>query len=70
MKKPNKTAAELEALIRVEVEGISDLPTDIAIAVRPDGSTKPACAHAGRSVEALRNFDPCLSPQLQIFCGS
>jgi hypothetical protein len=39
MKKPSKTAAELEALIRVEMEEISDLPTDMAISVRPDGDT-------------------------------
>ena len=30
MKKPSKTAAELEASIRVEMEQISDLPTDLA----------------------------------------
>ena len=39
MKKPSKTAAELEATIRVEMEQISDLPTDVAISVRPDGDS-------------------------------
>ena len=39
MKKPAKTAAELEASIRVEMEDICDWPTDIAISVRPDGDT-------------------------------
>jgi hypothetical protein len=39
MKKPSKTAAELEALIRVEMEEISDLPKDISVSVRPDGDT-------------------------------
>ncbi len=39
MKKPAKTAAELEAIIKVEMEHISDLPTDIAVSVRPDGDT-------------------------------
>ena len=39
MKKPSKTAAELEATIRVEMEQISDLPTDVAISVRPDGGS-------------------------------
>ena len=39
MKKPSKTAAKLEAAIRVEMEQISDLPTDVAISVLPDGDT-------------------------------
>ena len=39
MKKPAKTAAELEAIIKVEMEQISDLPTELAISVRPDGDT-------------------------------
>jgi len=41
MKKAAKTAAELEASIRVEMEDICDWPTDIAISVRQAGSTKP-----------------------------
>ena len=36
MKKPNKTAAELEASIKVEMEDICDWPTDMAITVQPD----------------------------------
>jgi hypothetical protein len=39
MKKPSKTAAELEASIKVEMEDISDLPTDLVISVRPDGDS-------------------------------
>jgi hypothetical protein len=39
MKKPSKTAAELEASIRVEMEDICDCPTDIVISVLPDGDS-------------------------------
>ena len=39
MKKPSKTAAELEASIKVEMEGICDWPTDMAISVQPDGDS-------------------------------
>jgi len=39
MNKPTKTAAELEAAIRVEMEEICDWPTDMAVSVRPDGDT-------------------------------
>jgi len=39
MKKESKTAAELEAAIRVEMEQICDLPTDVAISVQPDSDT-------------------------------
>ena len=39
MKKQSKTAAELEAIIRVEMEKRSALPTDMAISLRPDGDT-------------------------------
>lgn len=39
MKKPSKTAAEIEASIKVEMEMICDWPTDIAISVRPEGDT-------------------------------
>src|SRR6476620_7901388 len=37
MKKPSKTAAELEASIKVEMEYVCDWPTDMAICVWPDG---------------------------------
>jgi hypothetical protein len=48
MKKPAKTAAELEASIRVEMEEICELPTDIAISVQPDGDTwKVVVTHEG-----------------------
>jgi len=39
MKKPSKTAAELEASIKVEMEDICDNPTDIVISVRPDSDS-------------------------------
>jgi hypothetical protein len=39
MKKPSKTAAELEASIKIEMEDICDNPTDIVISVRPDGDS-------------------------------
>jgi hypothetical protein len=39
MKRPAKTAAEIEAIIRVKMEEICDWPTDIAVSVRPDGDT-------------------------------
>jgi hypothetical protein len=39
MKKPSKTAAELEASIKVEMEDISDFPTSMMISVRPHGDS-------------------------------
>jgi hypothetical protein len=39
MKKPSRTAGELEASIKVEMENICDLPTDMTISVQPDGDT-------------------------------
>jgi hypothetical protein len=39
MKKPWKTAAELEASIKVEMEDICEWPTDISVTVRPDGDS-------------------------------
>ena len=39
MKKPSKTAAELEASIKVEMEDICDEPTDMIISVQPDGDS-------------------------------
>ena len=39
MKKPSKTAAELEAAIKVEMEDICEKPTNIAVSVQPDGDT-------------------------------
>jgi hypothetical protein len=39
MKKPSKTAVELQAVVKLEMEDISEWPTDIAISVRPDGDT-------------------------------
>jgi hypothetical protein len=39
MKKPSKTAAELEASIKVEMEDICDEPTDMSFSVQPDGDS-------------------------------
>lgn len=39
MKKPSRTAAELEALIKLEMEDICEWPTDISFVVRPDGDS-------------------------------
>jgi hypothetical protein len=39
MKKPSKTAAELEASIKVEMEDICDEPTDMSISIEPDGDS-------------------------------
>src|SRR5260370_39710316 len=39
LKKPSKTAAELEASIKVEMEDICDWPTDMTISVQPDGDS-------------------------------
>jgi hypothetical protein len=39
MKKPSKTAAELEAAIKVEMEDICEQPTDITLSVQQDGDT-------------------------------
>ena len=39
MKKPTKTAAELEASIKIEMEDICDWPTDMMISVQPDGDS-------------------------------
>jgi hypothetical protein len=39
MKKPSKTAAELEAAIKVEMEDICDWPTEMMISVQPDGDS-------------------------------
>ena len=39
MKKPSKTAAELEAAIRIEMEDICDSPTGMMISVQPEGDS-------------------------------
>jgi hypothetical protein len=39
LKKPAKTREELEAAIRLEMEDISELPTDLAISVVPHEDT-------------------------------
>jgi hypothetical protein len=55
MKKPSKTAAELEASIKVEMEDICDWPTDITISVHPAGdSWKVAVMQEGSEDDADR----------------
>ena len=55
MKKPSKTAAELEASIKVEMEDICNWPTDMAISVQPDGdSWKVAVIQEGSVNDAER----------------
>jgi hypothetical protein len=44
MKKPSKTAAELEASIKVEMEDVCDWPTDMTISVQPDGDAASRAA--------------------------
>jgi hypothetical protein len=39
MKKPSKTASELEAAIKLEMEDIREWPTDIAVSVKADGDS-------------------------------
>jgi hypothetical protein len=39
MKKPTKTASELEAMIRLEMEEICAWPTDLMVSVKPDADT-------------------------------
>ena len=54
MKKPSKTAAELEASIKVEMEDICDWPTDMAISVQPDGdSWKVKVVQEGSADDAI-----------------
>ena len=55
MKKPSKTAAELEASIKVEMEDICGWPTDMMISVQPDGDTwKAAVMQEGSLDDADR----------------
>jgi hypothetical protein len=49
MKKPSKTAAELEASIKVEMEDICDWPTDTMISVQPDGDSWKVAVMQGGS---------------------
>ena len=54
MKKPSKTAAELEASIKVEMEDICDYPTDMVISVRPDGDSWKAVIMGGSGDDSER----------------
>ena len=51
MKKPNKTAAELEASIKVEMEDICDWPSDMMISVLPDGDSWKVAIMQGGSLD-------------------
>jgi hypothetical protein len=64
MKKPSKTATELEAIIRVEMEEIScDWPTDMAVSVRPDGDTWKAVI-----MQESRTDDSGRFEMIQLIC--
>jgi hypothetical protein len=53
--RPSKTAAELEASIKVEMEDICDWPTDVTISIQPDGdSWKVAVLQEGSEDDAER----------------
>jgi hypothetical protein len=55
LKKPSKTAAELEASIKVEMEDICDCPTEMTISIQPDGDTwKVAVLQEGSEDNAER----------------
>jgi hypothetical protein len=54
MKKPSKTAAELKASIKVEMEDICDWPTDMAISVQPDGDSWKVAVMQGSIHDADR----------------
>ena len=54
MKKPSKTAAELEASIKVEMEDICDWPTDMTISVQPDGDSWKVKVVQGSADDAER----------------
>ena len=51
MKKPSKTAAELEASIKVEMEDICDWPSDMMISVLPDGDSWKVAIMQGGSLD-------------------
>jgi hypothetical protein len=51
MKKPGKTAAELEAMIKIEIEAISDQATGTIVSVQPDGDSWKALANSENSVD-------------------
>ena len=51
MKKPSRTAAELEATIKVEMEDMCDWPTDMAISVQPDGDSWKVVVMQGGPVD-------------------
>jgi hypothetical protein len=53
MKRPAKSATELELLIRVELEEICAWPTDMTVAVHPDGETwKATIMHEHQNPDA------------------
>ena len=54
MKKPSKTAAELEASIKVEMEDICDWPTEMTISIQPDGDSWKVAVLQGSEDDAER----------------
>jgi hypothetical protein len=51
MKKPSKTVAELEAMIRVEMESLCEWPTGMMVSVQPDGDSWRAWTIPKNSVD-------------------
>jgi hypothetical protein len=56
MKKPSKTAAQLEASIKVEMEDICDWPTDMMISVQPDGDSWKVKVVPATMMQIIRDF--------------
>jgi hypothetical protein len=54
LKKPSKTREELESAIRLEMEDISDWPTDLAISVVPREDSKVEIMRDGPQQDADR----------------
>jgi hypothetical protein len=55
LKKPAKTREELESAIRLEMEDISELPTDLAISVVPCEDTWKVAIMTGGPQDAGRS---------------
>lgn len=63
MKRPAKSVSELEAMIRVQMEEICAWPTDMAIAVHPDGDSWKAII-----MQEHRKSDEGLTEIVQTIC--
>jgi len=63
MKRPAKSVSELEAMIRVQMEEICAWPTDMAVAVHPDGDSWKAVI-----MQEHRKSDEGLTEIVQTIC--